>query len=289
MKAYWKSPGIKPEMAKALAAHVAPGARQTALLALAQKAPVRATADKAGIQWVRIPGGTFSMGTDEWSYTKPVHSVTVKSFQMAKTLVTNKQYGACVSAGACTAAHVSDGTCWVYDVSRWAHGGSLPSSFLGDDQPVVCVDWEQAKAFAAWAGGRLPSESEWEYAARSGGKDRKYPWGDEEATCETAVISQGGNGCGRSSTWPVCSKPKGNTEQGLCDMAGNAWEWVEDCYHGSYSGAPADGSAWESPTGSYRVTRGGSWNYGASFARAAYRYFDVPARRFANFGLRVAR
>ena len=149
------------------------------------------------------------------------------------------------------------------------------------------VDWNQAKAFAVWAGERLPSESEWEYAARSGGKDRKYPWGDEEATCETAVI--GGSGCGNNAARPVCSKPKGNTEQGLCDMAGNAWEWVEDWYHGSYDGAPTDGSAWESPTGSFRVVRGGSWLSVASLARAAYRSYDVPAYRNADIGLRVAR
>jgi formylglycine-generating enzyme required for sulfatase activity len=146
------------------------------------------------------------------------------------------------------------------------------------------VDWNQAKTFSAWVGGRLPSEAEWEYAARSAGKDRKYPWGDEDATCERAVIS----GCG-SATAPVCSKPAGNTQQGLCDMAGNAWEWVQDWYHGSYNGAPTDGSAWESPTGSYRVGRGGSWNYPADIARSAYRGSLVPGFRNYYLGFRPAR
>ncbi|MBI5243481.1 MAG: SUMF1/EgtB/PvdO family nonheme iron enzyme, partial [Elusimicrobia bacterium] len=177
----------------------------------------RTSQGKAGIVWVRIPGGSFMMGDEEWSDSKPRRQVRVKAFEMAKSEVTNKQYRACVDAGACTP----------------------PSSYVGgDDQPVVNVDWNQAKKFSEWAGGRLPSEAEWEYAARSAGKDWKYPWGNEEATCAKAVMSEGGLGCGKSSTWPVCSKSAGNTKQGLCDMAGNVWEWTQDWYHDSYNGAP---------------------------------------------------
>ena len=114
--------------------------------------PPRATADKAGIQWVRIPGGSFTMGyggvrADE----KPAHQVTVKSFELTKTLVTNKQYKACVAAGACLAAHVSDRNCYVSHGSNW-DSGNLPDSFQSDDQPVVCVTWGQAKAYAQWVG-----------------------------------------------------------------------------------------------------------------------------------------
>jgi formylglycine-generating enzyme required for sulfatase activity/serine/threonine protein kinase len=239
---------------------------QIANPAPAEEARPRASAGKAGIAWVSIPGGTFTMGSGNGD-EGPRHQVTVGTFQMAKTLVTNKQYKACVEAGACT----------------------LPSSYVGgDDQPVVNVDWSQAKTFSKWVGGRLPSEAEWEYAARSAGKDWEYPWGNEAATCERAVISEGGNGCGRNSTWPVCSKPKGNTKQGLCDMAGNVWEWVQDWYHGSYNGAPTDGSAWED-TGSGRVYRGGSWNFDAGFARSAYRNNFDPADRYGFLGFRPAR
>ena len=248
--------------------------------------------ETADINWVRIPGGSFNMGSndgDSYNNEKPVHRVTVPTFEMSKTAVTFKQYRACVSAGGCTPAHVDDGTCFVYTAgSVWGYG-TLPSSFQGDSQPVVCVDWDQAQAYARWAGGRLPTEAEWEYAARSGGRDWKYPWGNEEATCDRAVMNDGGSGCGRKSTWPVCSKPRGNTTHGLCDMAGNVWEWVQDWYHDSYKGAPTDGSAWEKPTGSYRVNRGGSWFSIAWRVRAANRRDDDPRYRYGYLGFRLAR
>jgi formylglycine-generating enzyme required for sulfatase activity len=291
VKAYMKSPGLEPVMAKALAAHVAAGPTQEALNKLALKAPTeegtavaaapaRATDGKAGIQWVRIPGGTFMMGASDQFNAQP-HQVTIKSFQMAKTLVTNKQYKACVAAGACSAAHTDDSSCFIFNGSTWGNA-NLSDSFQGDDQPVVCVDWNQAKAFSAWAGGRLPTEAEWEYAARSGGKDWKYPWGNADATCANAVIEH----CGYNATAPVCSKLAGNTQQGLCDMAGNPKEWVEDWYHDSYNGAPTDGSAWEDP-GSIRVTRGGSWYAGGP--RSAYRGVRNPDDRTFIVSFRPAR
>lgn len=206
----------------------------------------------------------------------PVHQVAVKPFEMAKTPVTNKQYKACVDAGACTPPGPA---CEIYSSA--------------EDQPVVCVTWMQAAAFSKWAGGRLPSEAEWEYAARSAGKARKYPWGDEDATCERAVVADGGYGCGREAAWPVCSKPKGNTDQGLCDMAWNVWEWVQDWYHLSYKGAPADGAAWETPRGSSRVFRGGSWYQGGADARAASRFTQLGGNELNGYrfdlGFRPAR
>ena len=196
----------------------------------------------------------------------PIRHVTISPFEFAKTLVTNKQYQACVEANACT--------------PRDSYG----TNFDGEDQPVVGVTWEQAKAFSMWVGGRLPSEAEWEYAARSAGKNRKFPWGDAPATCERAVIK----GCA-SATQPVCLKPSGSTEQGLCDMAGNAWEWVQDWYHDSYASAPSNERAWERPPGAERVERGGSWFGVAEVARSAFRSRGSPTGGSSLVGFRPAR
>ena len=229
-------------------------------------------AGKAGIKWVTIPGGSFMMGSNSGvSDEKPVHRVTVGTFRMSKTEVTNAQYRACVRAGKC-------------------RQHTQYSGFTGDTQPVVGVSWKDARSFCHWAGGRLPSEAEWEYAARSGGKGWKYPWGNAAATCSRAVMDHGGNGCGKKRTWPVCSKTAGNTTQGLCDMAGNVWEWTEDCWHGSYSGAPSDGSAWtRNCSASFRVDRGGSWSNTGDDLRAAYRGNFSPGGRLDRLGVRCAR
>jgi formylglycine-generating enzyme required for sulfatase activity len=228
----------------------------------------------ARIDWIKIPGGTFEMGSGKGD-EDPKHRVTVKGFQMAKTETTVAQYKACVSAGACTTPNTGS-TC------NWGTSGR-------EDHPVNCIDWSQAGTFCTWAGGRLPSEAEWEYAARSGGKAQEYPWGNTTATCDLAVFSSGGSGCGQNRTWPICSKPSGNTTQGLCDMAGNVWEWVEDWYHSSYTGAPTDGRAWVSPTGGTRVLRGGSFVNVASNLRSSFRNYVTPDSRRANDGGRCLR
>ncbi|OQC43029.1 MAG: Serine/threonine-protein kinase pkn1 [Deltaproteobacteria bacterium ADurb.Bin058] len=254
--------------------------RQQVVVVHNKRSEANVAIETGGVEWVRIPGGSFNMGSndgDSYDNEKPVHRVTVRTFEMTKTQVTVEQYKACVDAGACTAPDTG-GSCNWGQSDRGKH-------------PINCVDWHQAQAYAKWAGGRLPSEAEWEYAARSGGRDWKYPWGNENATCERAVMDDGsGNGCGRgNTTWPVCSKPKGNTTHGLCDMAGNVWEWVQDWYHDSYKGAPTDGSAWEKPTGSSRVYRGGSWSDDARIVRAADRHGDDPRARDDYLGFRLAK
>ena len=219
---------------------------------------------------VAMEGGTFEMGGDGF-FEHPIHSVEVTSFMISKSEVTVAQYRACVEDGRCDVPRTGS-TC------NWEVDGR-------DDHPINCVSWDQAKRYAEWIGARLPTEAEWEYAARSGGLDREYPWGNTEPTCDLAVIV----GCG-SGTQPVCSRTAGNSEQGLCDLAGNVWEWVEDDWHDDYRGAPVDGSAWvDDPRASVRVRRGGSWGNSPLSARVAYRFRDVPSYRVDALGFRVAR
>ena len=218
-----------------------------------------------------LQGGTFQMGSDVGgSDEKPVHSVTLSGFSLDLTEVTVAAYGKCVTSGGCTAPN-SGGSCnWGND-ARQAH-------------PINCLDWNQAKAYCTWLGKRLPTEAEWEYAARSGGQAITYPWGNALPSCNLAVMA---NGCGSGSTLAVCAKTPGNTAHGICDMAGNVWEWVEDAY-GPYPGTPATNPVVN--TGSTRVLRGGSWNYNFSnYLRAALRYHNAPSNRYYYAGFRCAR
>jgi len=232
------------------------------------------------IEWISISGGKFTMGTDSgekgFEDVKPIHEVAIKAFDMSKTAVTVGQYAKCVIKGKCTEPGAGE-------YCNWGKAGRQL-------HPVNCVDWGQAKKYARFKGGRLPSESEWEYAATSGGKNQKYPWGNEDATCDKAVMyGNGGNGCGTNSTMPVCSKTAGNTAQGLCDMAGNVWQWVQDKYQNSYTGASADGSAFEG-AGSSRVLRGGSFfTQDAWDLRAGNRARGDPGDRYGSIGFRLAR
>jgi len=195
------------------------------------------------------------MGATDETYATPVHGVTVPGFKMGRTEVTVCQYQACVTAGMCTVAQGSQS---------------------GDDHPVVWVDWNQSKAFCGWAGGRLCSESEWEYAARNGSAGNLYPWGISGPTCDDAVWW--GTGCSPSGPAAGCSKPTGNDKWGVCDLAGNVLEWVEDDWHDSYQGAPTNGSAWvDSPRGYYRVNRGGGFGSYDAGLRASNRDFAHPS------------
>jgi len=236
------------------------------------------TGAPTNIDWLRVRGGQFRMGTvgrdrDE----RPPHLVILKAFSIARTETTVAQYRACVDAERCKEPSLTPEKC------NWQHGDR-------DDHPINCVDWPRARAFCEWAGGRLPTEAEWEYAARSGGKDQEYPWGTEEPTCERAIMHDGsGKGCGKGRPWPVCSRTAGNTEQGLCDMAGNAWEWVSDWYDAEYyaSSPPRDPPGPQS--GSRRILRGGSSQSAAVFLRAANRNPKRPNRASSYYGFRCAR
>jgi sulfatase modifying factor 1 len=183
--------------------------------------PAARTTGKVLPNMVLVPAGDFMMGCN---YTvdnvcgkdeRPYHKVYLDAFHIDKYDVTNAQYGQCVSAGSCSAN----------------------DKFVGltdPQQPVVGVDWNQADVYCKWAGKRLPTEAQWEKAAR-GTDGRKYPWGNQEPTCDLAVFYSVQNmGCGRNSTWPVGSKPAGASPYGAMDMAGNMWNWVSDRYDENY-------------------------------------------------------
>jgi formylglycine-generating enzyme required for sulfatase activity len=232
------------------------------------------------VNWVALPGGEVRLGRDDGpSNEAPAHPVTVAPFAIARTEVTVRQYRACVRAGACTPPD----TAGPGDPRRcnWDVAGR-------DDHPVNCLDWQQARAFARWAGGRLPSEAEWEYAAR-GAAGRAYPWGDDPPTCERAVMDDGHTGCGEDQTQPVCSRPAGATPEGLCDLAGNVWEWTEDAWRPDYANAPADAAPRPEPLDAPRVQRGGAWYVYADALGATRRAPAPPTARDDFRGLRPVR
>jgi formylglycine-generating enzyme required for sulfatase activity len=216
-----------------------------------------------------------------------VHEVRfARGFFIGKYAVSTARYEACQAqnAGACTPPSVAD----------WDGGGwGLNRSPARATHPQNGLTWEQAGAHCAWIGARLPSEAEWEYAAK-GPAHRVYPWGAGPApSCAngTAVYDEAaaGYGCGQGGTWPVGSKAAGAAWSGALDMAGNVWEWNEDWYHDTYADAPADGTAWVLPVGSLRLLRGGCFNGTATDLRSAERNFTAPASHGAAIGARCSR
>ncbi|MBW2699672.1 MAG: formylglycine-generating enzyme family protein [Deltaproteobacteria bacterium] len=203
---------------------------------------------------VKLQGGGGGL---QWIYSRPA------GIDFTKSEVTVAQYRACVKAGRCTKPKTKSDSKYY----NWGYGDR-------DKHPINGVDWNQAKSFCKWAGGRLPTEKEWEAEASNKGS-REYPWGGAKSTCARVVMKEGGYGCGRDSTWPVCSKASGNSVSGLCDMGGNVWEW---------------NSSWYDSTKKTRVVRGGSWDFDdTEFFRASNRDRLNPSYRYNSIGLRCGR
>jgi serine/threonine-protein kinase len=232
--------------------------------------------DVLGIEWLYIEEGCFLMGTnDSFSNERPVHEVCLPGFEFSRSEVTVAQYARCVKQGACLEPATESGCNW-----------KQPDR---EDHPINCVSWLDARAFADWAHGRLPSEAEWEYAARSGGRDQVYPWGDQAVSCQHAVVkNELGDGCGLESTWPVCSKPDGHSSLGVCDLVGNVWEWTADTWHDNYVGSHEDGLPWTGE-GDWKVNRGGCFLSTRGNLRSSRRHRDHGTGKIPNFGIRLAR
>ena len=225
---------------------------------------------------VVIPAGSFRMGcvsgVDCFDDEQPIHQVTIpQALAVSKYEVTFAEWDACVSAGGCS--HRPN--------DAWGRGR----------RPVMRVSWDDVRGYVRWlsqqtgATYRLLSEAEWEYAARAG-TSSAYSWGNQigsgRANCD---------GCGsqwdKSQTAPVGSFSP--NAFGLHDMHGNLWKWVQDCWNESYSGAPSNGSAWQSGDCSRRVLRGGSWSGRPRDLRSAYRDWSPSDNRINLNGFRVAR
>ena len=221
--------------------------------------------DRAAVKLVTIPAGAFFFGCNglldgECPETElPGRRVSVDAYRIDRTEVRVSEYGWCAGAGVCTEPATGTGC-------NWQQAGR-------GDHPVNCVDWEQAATYCEWVGKRLPTEEEWEKAAR-GTDGRTYPWGNELASCDIAVMSASQTGpCEIVSTEPVGSRDRGRSPYGLFDMAGNVLEWTASLH--------------ESGTG-MRVLRGGSWKNEAGAMRASQRQPAPPSLIHESIGFRCA-
>ena len=232
--------------------------------------------DLEGPAWVRLEGGAFQMGSSAGlEDTRPVHEVHLSGFRISRYPVTNAQYAAFVAeTGRATPPH-------------WPDGKMPPRK---SDHPVTYVSWDDAQAFCSWlteragaikGGAHLPTEAQWEFAAR-GVDGREYPWGGAAPTPEHANFQESAI----EHTTPVGSCPSGATVEGVHDLAGNVRQWCLDWY------GPYPERAQKDPTGPRegegRVVRGGSYIDSAGTLRGSYRFYVDPDSRFGFVGFRVA-
>jgi serine/threonine-protein kinase len=248
-----------------------------------------------------VPAGPFAMGADTGGEPDehPAHTVDLPGYYLDLTEVTNVAWGRCVAAGACPPPDAN---------SAGRNGFSGDTRFRGPRQPVSAVSWDGARAYCGWLGKRLPSEAEWEKAAR-GTDARRYPWGNDEPTADRAVFGATG------ITADVGTHPRGDGPYGHHDLAGNVWEWVEDVYdpyaYTRPGAAQGRGSTCEEalaaqddlrqkgkkgftgsnpiPTECERVLRGGAFNYAAAGLRSSNRVHHPARYRLVMAGFRCAR
>lgn len=263
-------------------------------------------------QMITLPSGHFDMSSPVTEDGRrddgdPQHRVNITRFALGKTEVTRRQFAEFVKE---TRYETGD-RCWTVDGGKYAERKGRnwrdPGYLQDDKHPVTCINWNDASAYTEWISHktgkqyRLPTEAEWEYAARGRTSSARY-WGnnpddachyantaDQTAKAKIAVTgSWKVHNCtdGYAYTAPTASF-KANA-YGLSDMLGNVWEWVADSYHDDYIGAPVDGSAWQG-AGKKRVLRGGSWYDAPRYVRAAGRDSALPAIRYNNIGFRLAR
>ncbi|MDE0330535.1 MAG: SUMF1/EgtB/PvdO family nonheme iron enzyme [Nitrospinae bacterium] len=224
-----------------------------------------------GAPLLLVPAGEFVMGSSPGGYIfgdneTPRRRIFLKAFYIDKYEVTNRRFRK-----------------FFTPVDRYA------GSFEEPDQPVVGVTWFQARAYCGRVGRRLPTEAQWEKAAR-GADGRVYPWGDERATCARAVMGGVIPSCRKGfATWSVGSRPMGASPYGAMDMAGNAMEWVADWYRGNFYARMPSKDPRGPDSGSLRVLRGGAWFNSRFLMRSAFRTGFAPYESNHGVGFRCAR
>jgi formylglycine-generating enzyme required for sulfatase activity len=224
---------------------------------------------------ITIPGGTFSMGAPSGTEFVPQHDVTISEFKLDKYEVTTGRFQLCVEAGCCDPPR--------YDGSytgREPYYGNPDFGFW----PVVFVSWEQARQYCEGAGKRLPTEAEWEYAAR-GTDGRLYPWGSDSPAATLANFGGARDG----DTAQVGSFGAGASPFGVHDLAGNVWEWVADWYDAGYYGASPATDPTGPESGVAKVARGGSFGSEYNKLYTFYRAAWLPEESYGNLGFRCAR
>lgn len=243
-------------------------------------------------EFVPVQAGCFRMGNnfgDGYYIEMPVHEVCVETFFIGKFAVTRGAFKKLIDdTGYRTDAEKGNG-CYVYDGTSWKSDADAdwrsPGFVQEDDHPVVCVSWNDSVAYAQWLSRknkrdyRLPTEAEWEYAARSGGKREKYAGGDN---IDAVAWYSGNSG---NSTHPVGQKePNG---LGPYDMSGNVWQWTTDWFDKNYYRESPRNNPNGPVSGSKRVFRGGSWFYDPRGTRTTYRDFHIPSYRSSYLGFRL--
>lgn len=234
----------------------------------AAEAPVPALEPKTGMELLPVPAGEFRMGCAEEEDARPLHRVRLRAFELGRYEVTHAQYAK-----------------FLAETGRQAPAHWTDTNYSADTKPVIGVSWDDAAAFCAWVGGRLPTEAEWEYAAR-GTDGRRYPWGDSLPDKTRAAFHRD---VGFGFTVPVGSTKDGASPFGMQDMAGNVFEWCADWYNPAYYGQAPEANPTGPATGEQRVIRGGSWISLPDACRAGARAQYPPGSRSLLVGFRVAR
>ena len=295
------------------ASTAAGGATQVAVGAPPPSATAPSGACPAGM--VRIDGGDFFMGSDlkdAYPNEIPAHPVRLTPYCLDRNEVTVAQFRACSDKGGCLRAGrenewpegISAAQKKVYDPLCNANGAADRA-----DHPINCVAWGQASSYCEWVGGRLPTEAEWEFAAR-GSDGRVYPWGDDPPTaghlnaCGAECVAWGKKNDpqnvelklmypgddGFPNTAPVGRFPRSRTSHGIDDMVGNVWEWVADHYGDYPKGADRVPNPAGPASGTQRVIRGGAWNGSdVHWVRPTFRYSSPPSKRSYGIGFRCAK